>query len=293
MERRCGRAAGAGRADFFARRFPAARRPATLDLSFTPPSWLAGSRGPACCSYPHLENAPMMYRKITCLALLLAVGLISAVSRAADKQPDTVVPLNRDVPRHKQINDRAKAGDVDLLFIGDSITQGWEGAGKEVWDKFYVSRKAMNAGIGGDRTQHILWRLDNGNIDGLKPKLAVLMIGTNNPHMAEQIAEGIKAIVGRLRAKLPEMQILVLGIFPRGADSNDPRRKENIGANEIDKKLADGKHVFYLDIGDKFLAADGTLSKEIMPDLLHLSPKGYQIWADAIEPEVSALLGGK
>jgi beta-glucosidase len=237
----------------------------------------------------------MPFRRILTGSVALFLFALSPLLFAEDKQPDTVVPLNRDVPRHKQINERAKQGDVDLLFLGDSITQGWEGAGKDVWAKFYGSRKAMNAGIGGDRTQHILWRLDNGNVDGLKPKLAVLMIGTNNSgnNTSEEIAKGVKAIVEKLAVKLPETKVLVLGIFPRGANADDARRKVNVGANEIIKTLDDGKKVYYLDIGDKFLQPDGTLSKEIMPDLLHLSPKGYEIWAESIEPKVAELLGEK
>jgi len=206
---------------------------------------------------------------------------------------DATVPLNREGARHQLINDRAKAGDVDLLFIGDSITQGWEGAGKDVWAKFYGNRKAMNAGIGGDRTQHVLWRLENGNIEGIKPKAAVIMIGTNNSgsNTSEQIADGVKAIVAKLRKELPEMKILVLGIFPRGADKSDVRRQVNEGANQLIQAVADGGMVQYLDIGNEFLEEDGTLSKDIMPDLLHLSPTGYEIWAEAIDAKVAEMLG--
>lgn len=221
----------------------------------------------------------------------------AAPAPAAAPADETTTPLNREGARHQTINGYAKsmAGNVDLLFIGDSITQGWEGAGKDVWEKFYGPRKAMNAGIGGDRTQHVLWRLDNGNIDGISPKLAVIMIGTNNSgtNTSEQIAAGVKAIVEKLRTKLPKMKILVLAVFPRGADKNDPRRLVNEGANKLIAKLADDKTVYYLDIGPKFLEADGTLSKEIMPDLLHLSPAGYTIWAESIEDKVAELLGEK
>ena len=196
--------------------------------------------------------------------------------------------------RHQKINDRAKQGDVDLIFIGDSITQGWEGdPGKDVWQKFYGSRKAMNAGIGGDRTQHVLWRLEHGNIDGIKPKLAVVMIGTNNSGADSpgDIAAGIMAIVEKLREKLPGTKILLLGVFPRGPNGEDEKRQVNVATNNIIKSLDDGKKVFYLDISDEFLGDDGKLSKQIMPDLLHLSTRGYEIWAEAIEPKVSELLG--
>ncbi len=195
--------------------------------------------------------------------------------------------------RHQQFNDRVKQGNVDLIFIGDSITQGWEGAGKEIWQKFYGDRNAVNLGISGDRTQHVLWRLDNGNIEGISPKLAVVMIGTNNSgdNSPEEIADGITAIVKKLRQKLPKTKVLLLGIFPRGADPSDARRKVNEKTNELVKKLADDKMVFYQDIADKFLEDDGTLSRTIMPDLLHLSRQGYTIWAESIEDNVKKLMG--
>jgi len=209
-----------------------------------------------------------------------------------------VTPVPRDanwMKRHDLINSRAVPGEVDLLFIGDSITQGWEGAGKAAWAKFYGPRKAMNAGIGGDRTQHVLWRIDNGNVAGITPKVAVVMIGTNNAKGDEpaHTAAGIEAIVKQLRKKLPATKILLLGVFPRGATPEDALRKKNTAVNEIIAKLDDGEHVFYLDIGPKFLTADGTLEKAIMPDLLHLSPRGYEIWAESIEPKLAELLGGK
>jgi beta-glucosidase len=117
--------------------------------------------------------------------------------------------------------------------------------------------------------------LDNGNIKGISPKLAVIMIGTNNSgnNSSEQIADGVTVIVKQLRKKLPEMKVLLLAVFPRGPNKDDKRRQVNEKANAIFAKLADGKQVHYLDIGPKFLAKDGTLSREIMPDLLHLTKK--------------------
>ncbi|MCL6508609.1 MAG: hypothetical protein K6T59_16475 [Bryobacteraceae bacterium] len=229
----------------------------------------------------------------------LVAGAMAVVPAAHAQQAavnDAVVPVPREgnwMRRHESFNERVKQGRVDLIFIGDSITQGWEGAGKNVWAEFYGHRNAVNLGIGGDRTQHVLWRLDHGNIDGISPKLAVLMIGTNNSgsNTPEQIAEGVKAIVEKLRAKLPTTKILVLAIFPRGETKDDPRRKVNEAANALIQKLADNEWVFYLDIGPKFLAPDGTLSREVMPDLLHLNEKSYRIWAEAIEPMVKRLMG--
>ncbi|MBC7817449.1 MAG: GDSL family lipase [Planctomycetaceae bacterium] len=229
---------------------------------------------------------------------LIALASAAAISVAQDKASDAVTPVPRDgnwMKRHESFNERVKKGNVDLLLIGDSITQGWETAGKAVWEKYYTPRNAVNLGIGGDRTQHVLWRLDNGNIEGLSPKAAVLMIGTNNSGMnsSVQIAEGVEAIVKKLRAKLPKTKILVLAIFPRGATIDDARRKVNIGANRSIAKLADGEMVHFLDIGDKFLNDDGTLSKEVMPDLLHLNEKSYTTWAAAIEPKLKELMGEK
>lgn len=241
-----------------------------------------------------------------CLGLMVGLGIAvtapaQAVKAKAPKKPAArgaaTAPVPRDQAwwknRHEAINARIKQGNVDLIFIGDSITQGWEGAGKEVWQEFYAKRNAANLGIGGDQTQHVLWRLEHGNLEGISPKLAVVMIGTNNAaaYAPEEIAAGIEAIVKTLRAKLPKTKVLLLGIFPRGATPDDRLRQVNAKTNALICKLADGQNVVYLDIGKVFLQPDGTLTKEMMPDLLHLSPKGYRLWAEAIEPEVEKVLG--
>jgi beta-glucosidase len=232
------------------------------------------------------------------LILLTALVLIATPSLSVAEEHDAIKPVPRQggwLTRHESFNKRVAAGNVDLVFIGDSITQGWEGRGKGVWAKFYSKRNAVNLGIGGDRTQHVIWRLDNGNIKDIKPKAAVIMIGTNNAgsNTPEQIAEGVAVIVKQLRTKLPETRILLLAVFPRGTDKNDKRRQVNEKTNAIFMKLADGKHVHYLDIGPKFLEDDSTLTREIMPDLLHLSEKGYTIWAESIESTLEKLMGEK
>ena len=226
------------------------------------------------------------------LALFIAVG---ANAEETATLHDAVKPVPREggwMNRHNAMNARVAQGNVDLVFIGDSITQGWEGNGKNVWAAFYGERNAVNLGIGGDRTQHVIWRLDNGNLEGIAPKAAVIMIGTNNSgnNSPEEIAEGVTAIVRQLQTKTPETKILLLATFPRGADAADKRRLVNEKSNAIVAKLAADDNVTYLDIGPKFLAADGTLSKEIMPDLLHLSEQGYTIWAESIEAELKKLL---
>jgi len=199
--------------------------------------------------------------------------------------------------RHDSIVARAKAG-ADLVFLGDSITQGWESEGKEAWAKHYGERHALNAGISGDRTQHVLWRLDHGLLDALasaerQPKLALVMIGTNNSNgsdnAAEEISDGIVAIVERVRAKLPATQVLLLAIFPRGVKP-DAQREKNARASALAATaLAGDKAVRALDIGPKFLEPDGTLTPEVMPDLLHLSPRAYETWAASIAPALDLL----
>ncbi len=185
---------------------------------------------------------------------------------------------------------------VDLLLIGDSITHGWEnGNARKVWDKYYANRNALNLGFSGDRTEQVLWRFEHGEIAGISPKLAIVMIGTNNAgHRQEQpahTAAGIKAIVGQLRDRLPKTKILLLGIFPRGKDDTDALRRLNLATNRIIADYADDKNVFYLDISKAFLEDDGVLPKSIMPDLLHPNDKGYHLWAEAMEPKVKELMG--
>jgi beta-glucosidase len=229
------------------------------------------------------------------LGLLLTHGL--AVSLAAHSAIEPVARFEGNwQERHKLLNQRAAeaGGKAQVVFIGDSITQGWEGEGKETWARYYARRNAVNLGIGGDRTQHVLWRLDHGNLSGLKPKAVVLMIGTNNSNGEDntpgQIAEGIAAIVKKLRTTLPDTKILLHAIFPRGENFN-PQRGKLAMINQVIRKLADGKNVFWVDFGHQFLNDDGTLPRELMPDYLHLTKKGYEIWADAIEDRLSTILG--
>jgi lysophospholipase L1-like esterase len=153
----------------------------------------------------------------------------------------------------------------------------------------------VNLGIADDRTQHVLWRLDNGNIDGISPKVAVVMIGTNNHpprNTGEEVADGIIAICNKLRTRLPKTNILLLGIFPR-EQKPCAMREELAKASKIASKIADGKKIYYLNIVGKFLEPDGSISKDVMNDYLHLTPKGYKIWAEAMEPKLAELMGEK
>jgi beta-glucosidase len=252
----------------------------------------------------HTQKDMKPFHLALTLAALCGVATLHAADKPAAQSPDVAAPKmdaktgqpqEAFMKSHDNFVKIAKEGKAKLVFLGDSITAGWNGNGKEVWPKAFGKYKPANFGIGGDRTQHVLWRITNGELDGIKPKAFVIMIGTNNSggHTPEQIAEGVQAIVAKLRAKLPETKVLILAIFPRGADEKDARRQVCMKTNAIVAKLADEKMVFYLDIGPKFLAADGTLSKEVMPDLLHLNPKSYATWAEAIEPTLAKLLGEK
>lgn len=198
-------------------------------------------------------------------------------------------------PRHQQKLERVKQGNVDLLMIGDSITQGWENEGKNIWEEFYAERNAVNLGYGGDRTENVLWRLQHGEVDGINPKVAVLMIGTNNTghrlEKPEYTATGIKTLLAELKTRLPDTKILLLGIFPREEQPAAQRRKINDSINDIIAGYADNEQIFFLNINQHFLNEDNTLSRDIMPDLLHLNETGYQIWANAMEPTLKRLWG--
>jgi lysophospholipase L1-like esterase len=238
-------------------------------------------------------------KKKLLIASLAVLILSSSALMAQEKQHSAVSPDHRHswwTLRNDAVNERVKQGDVDLLLIGDSITHGWENAGKEYWDKYYAPRKAVNMGFSGDRTQHVLWRLDHGHLEGISPKLAVLMIGTNNSNgddnTAEEIADGIIAICRKIQTKCPKTKILILAIFPRGPEPSAQREK-NAKASLLASKIADGKTIYYLDINDKFLTKDGFLTMKIMPDYLHPNEAGYKIWAEAIESKVAELMGEK
>jgi len=194
--------------------------------------------------------------------------------------------------RHNAFNKRVMQGNVGMLMIGDSITHWWDRDGKKVWDHYYAKRNAVNLAISGDRTEHVLWRLENGNIDGISPKIAVLMIGTNN-HMSsppEITARDIRLIVKKLRTNLPETKILVLGIFPRGSADDDGARQINMKVNRLIEDIGDGNWVHYLNIDHAFLKGR-RLRSELFPDGSHPNENGYAAWAAAMEPVLAKLLG--
>lgn len=184
-------------------------------------------------------------------------------------------------------------GNIQLVFLGDSITQGWESDGRPVWDQYYAKRRPANFGMNLDTTQNLLWRIQHGNLQGIHPHLVILLIGINNASRgtsAQELAGGVEAVVRHLRFALPRSKLLVLGIFPSGEQPDHPRRLKAREANVLMRETVDRHMSFFLDIGDVFLNADGTISRTIMPDFLHMSLRGYQLWAEAIESSVQRLL---
>jgi len=193
----------------------------------------------------------------------------------------------------------AKQGDAELLFMGDSITDFWRNetgnyAGKAVQEKYFGKWKVANYGIAGDTTQGVLYRLQHGEGQGIKPRAIMLMIGTNNTgrNSAAEIAEGVGAVVLQLQKDFPDAKILLLAIFPRGRAS-DPVRNTIADINRSIAKLDDGKKVFYQDIGKGFLDASGNIPADVMSDGLHPTSKGYEIWAQAVIAPVTALMEGR
>lgn len=228
-----------------------------------------------------------------CTVGMIMLGLLTGtVARAADAQTRTTTTAearadDHAVKLHAQFQKEAAAGHVDLLFLGDSITGRMRGTA--VWNKYYAPLKAANFGIDGDRTQNLLWRLQNGELDGIQPKVAVLLIGTNNGESSEDVALGVKAILDEIRHRTPKTKTLLLAIFPL-FEKDGSWRKKNEQTNKIIATYANGKDVVFLDIGDKFLAPDGTILKDLLPDLLHPSEMGYAVWAEAIKSTLKAML---
>lgn len=193
--------------------------------------------------------------------------------------------------RHEANLTAPERAECQLAFIGDSITHYWERGGKATWDKEYAPYKALNMGFGADCTEHVLWRLDHGAVDGMKNlKVIVVMIGTNNGGLhrnaPEDTAEGIRAICQRLTKAAPQARVLLLAVFPRGAGS-----PHNDKVNEIIARFADDKQIFFLDINKAFFNEQGNLTPDVMGrDLLHPTAKGYEIWAEQMRPALKELM---
>jgi len=220
-------------------------------------------------------------------------------------QPLTAEPLGHAwalsgwLPRHAQKLEeirklRAAGKSPRIVFIGDSITEGWEKAGQSVWQRYYAKYDAVALGFGGDHTENVLWRLRHGEVDGIAPEVAVLMIGTNNTGDRNDdpaaTAAGVKAIIDELHSRLPKTKVLLLAVFPREEQPSALLRRLNEGVNAIIANYADGRRVFFANINAALLNADGTLSRDVMPDLLHPQEKGYEIWARSMDPILKTLL---
>ena len=199
--------------------------------------------------------------------------------------------------RHDEKLAVTRQGGIDVAFLGDSITHGWEGSGKKTWDYYYGKRRAANFGFSGDRTEHVLWRLDHGELIPAQPKVVVIMIGTNNighgSSNAQQTADGVAAIVTKLQSGIKGVKVLLLGIFPRGIDAQDKMRQDVAKATDLFKGLADGEKVVFLDIGKYFLRPGSEMRTTMLPDLLHPNEDGYRVWGHAMEETLARMLGEK
>ena len=232
----------------------------------------------------------------TLLPVLAALTLLAPAAVAqADNPATTPVPRTDEgiLARQTEVLRRAReAGPADVVFLGDSITQGWEGAGKAVWERDVAPLGAVNLGVSGDRTEHVLWRLQEAPITRLQPRAVVVMIGTNNlghgSSNAEQTLAGVRAVLAKVREQAPQAEILLLEIFPRGERINAMRG--DIAQINQALRAHPPQGVRTLALGDRWVQADGTISKEVMPDLLHLSPLGYEQWAQGMLPALRELL---
>jgi lysophospholipase L1-like esterase len=227
---------------------------------------------------------------------LLTLALLTGAAGASDEGPTRAAPRKDNtvwMDRHAALLERAKKG-ADVVFLGDSLTQGWEGPdGAAAWKKHFEPLKAANFGAGGDRTQHVLWRVTEGKeLQDVKPKVIVLQVGGSNlaANSAEEIVEGVAAVVKELSRQKPGAKVLLLGLLPRGARANDKFRDKIKAVNKGLARLADGKRVSYLDAGGPFLDKEGNLIEEMMPDGIHPSAKGYAAWAEAIAAPLGEML---
>lgn len=228
----------------------------------------------------------------------LAVGLAMAAPAWAHAQNTAIVPAPFQEERHEGFLEEAAAGGIECLLMGDSITDWWARAGLEIYEDNFEPLGCANFGIAGDRTQGVLWRMANGELEGYSPKLMMLMIGTNNlsgrrnpPNTPAEIAMGVATIVTMFRTTFPDAKVLLLGVFPRGAEPSNEYREPIRQINALIANLDDGEHVRFMDIGDRFLEPDGSISVDVMADGLHPTTRGYEIWADAVMPRFREMMG--
>jgi lysophospholipase L1-like esterase len=188
----------------------------------------------------------------------------------------------------------AKAGNIDLLFLGDSITRNWlhPDLGLAEWTKTFVPLKAANFGVAGEMWQGLLWRVRNGELEGFHARLVVVLIGANNVanDRPASIAAGEAAILAEIRKRQPQAKVLLLGVLPEGAQANNPMREKVRALNQRLAPLADNTHIFYLDMGDKFIGRDGAIPGWMMFDGLHPNHEGYRVWSEAIAGKIGELM---
>jgi len=255
------------------------------------------------------QNRTLMYQQkefnYALFFTSLLISLLATTSIQAQNCPDNALallpaPLEESwavewwMPRHEAKLSEEGRESAKLLFLGDSITHGWENAGKPYWDQYFEEIGGHNLGFSGDRTENVLWRIENGALDGLSPELTIMMIGTNNTghrqDSPECTAQGIEVILDQLLEKLPDSQILLLAIFPR---EHEPDHELRLINSEINQRIADfdrKEGVHFLNINKIFLTNEGLLTEEIMPDMLHPNETGYELWAEKIQPVIQELL---
>jgi lysophospholipase L1-like esterase len=229
------------------------------------------------------------------LLILASSASIALAGMTGGRTPaDAVTPVENS--RHTKLLEeiRQRNGKIDFVLIGDSITDFWPGKGKDSYAEF-AAWNPLDLGVSGEQTEQVLRRLLNGELDGYKAKAIMIMIGTNNiGHFSDEkpewVAAGIKKIVETVKEKQPQAKILLLAIFPRGATAEDNQNKRVIETNKLLPSLADGKTVFYMDIGKIFLDEQGNAKKELMPDFLHPNADGYKLWLEAVKPKLSELM---
>ena len=230
--------------------------------------------------------------------MLAALGFTAGIY-ATWPLSKTVPPANKPIKRwelqwfkrHRQMKREAINNACRIVFVGDSITQNWETAGRATWEQYYEARNALNLGISSDKTQHVLWRVLDTEF-GNQPELIVLLVGTNNSleYSPEEVTSGVEAIIEALQEKAPNSKLLLLAIFPRGETLDDPRREVNEQVNKLIARFDDDKRVSYLDVNHVFTNEDGSTKLELMPDALHPNDAGYAAWAAAMEPAIEELL---
>jgi lysophospholipase L1-like esterase len=251
---------------------------------------------------PRISKRQAAWLGFAAVVALLGLVLFTVLVVRIDA-PDRPAPRSRDYAwmslatwwrRHEALvrMDPALKEKAELVFIGDSIVEGWD---KALWDRYYAPHHAMNLGLGGDKTQQVIWRLLHEEVDGMRPKLVVLLIGTNNlgpdGAPAAAVAQGVGKILEVLHGKLPEARIILLGILPRDHDPNTLVRRQIADTNALLARLADGDRIVFIDTGPRLLEPDGTISPAIMADHLHPTAQGYRILSEAIAPQLGAMLG--